>query len=177
MTIAAVYDPTVEMLNYWSQPNSGISTGDYDNPLNIFGSLQMGDGTNTVSKENIILAANNVAQATIQSTATTPIVLLTLPISTAAKNITAIVNCNIQAIQSTGAAAAYSLTTTAAAFYNGSAVAAVGTLPTITFENTSGFTVAAAWSVSGNNLLLTVTGVSTDLIEWKVNYQTQTLLA
>ena len=71
---------------------------------------------------------------------------------------------------STGASAAYG-TSQAAAFYNGSTTASVGTLPTITLTTTAAFAVTASWGISGNNLLLQVAGIVADTINWVCSYE------
>ena len=81
-----------------------------------------------------------------------------------------VANVNIGCMLSTGASAAYG-TSQAAAFYNGATTAAVGTLPTITLTTTAAFAVVASWSVSGNNLLLQVTGIVADTINWVCSYE------
>jgi hypothetical protein len=74
----------------------------------------------------------------------------------------------ISAVSTDGFKAAYA-TTVAAAFWNGTATASSGTLPTITFTGTALFAVAAALSIFGNNLRLTVTGVASNNAVWVIS--------
>lgn len=69
------------------------------------------------------------------------------------------INLRISVINTIGNKSAYSVSN-ASAFYNGSTTASTGTLPTITMTATTAYTPTAVWSISGNNLRLTLTGVS-----------------
>lgn len=92
------------------------------------------------------------------------------PLSTLSPNIVN-VRVHISVINVTGDKSAYS-TSNAAAFYNNSAVtASTGTLPTITMTATAGYAPTAAWSISGTDLRLTVTGVAASTEIWVISYE------
>lgn len=100
--------------------------------------------------------------------ATTPNII-TFPILTSSPN-QLIVNIIISAVESTGLKVAYA-SSIAAAFWNGATTASSGTLPAINFTATAAFGVSAAWSISGNNLAITVTGIPVTNTEWTIFYE------
>jgi hypothetical protein len=77
------------------------------------------------------------------------------------------VNVRISVMNTAGTKSGYS-SSNAAAFYNGATTASVGTLPTITMTTTAAYTPTASWSISGNNLRLTLTGVAASNEVWVV---------
>jgi len=78
------------------------------------------------------------------------------------------VSVKISVIKTTGDKSAYA-TSTAAAFYDGITSASVGALPAITFTATAAYAPTAVWSISGNNLRLTVTGVAAGNEIWVIS--------
>jgi len=110
-----------------------------------------------------------------QTTDATSTALLTLPIPTTAPSMIR-VYIMLLAIQSDGSKAAHNASHyhNAAAYYNGTTSASVGTPPSIAFTASTTFPVAASWAVSGNNLLLNVTGISATTINWVCYYNVTT---
>jgi len=80
------------------------------------------------------------------------------------------VRIDIAVMDTTGARTGYA-TSVAAAFWNGVSTASTGTLPAIVFTTTAAFLPLAAWSISGDNLRLTVTGVAATDEVWVVSYE------
>lgn len=110
----------------------------------------------------------------ILTNSTTP-QTLDFPISpvTVGLGVQAVVKITISVVEAPSplCRAAYA-TSTAAALWDGSTTASTGTLPTITFTATSGFVVTAVWSISGNNLRLTITGSSGTSAVWVITSET-----
>lgn len=110
------------------------------------------------------------ALQTNNNTATT-ILSFALPLSNPA---TAIVcRASVAAISVTGTASAAAFDMgLAGAYYNGTSVVALGSLPAATSRKTpSTFVALAAWSVVGSNLVLRVTGVTAQSINWVCSYE------
>lgn len=144
--------------------NVGIGTSSPANILHIVGTYQQKGITSGYTGSDLIKG-----QANVQTTNNTITTILTIAIPTS-PDTAVFVKADILCILSTGASAAYGQSF-AAAWYNGTTSATISTAPTITMTNSGSFAVAAAWSVSGNNLLLRVTGIAASTINWVVNYE------
>lgn len=131
--------------------NVGIGLSDPEFPLDVVGGVQFTGidsgytGTGLLKTQYGIATSGNTPQH------------IDFEIPIIEQNISS-VTVKISVINTDGTKAAYA-TSNAAGFYNGATSASVGTLPTITFTATAAYTPTAAWSISGNNLRLTVTGV------------------
>lgn len=119
-----------------------------------------------VNVSNGNVTAGNAILTTADNTATT-IFAITVP---EIANCVVTATAQISAILNTGASASYTTPSTAAAWYNGTSVASVGTLPTITTTHSGSLTTSCAWVVTGNVLELQATGVTSDTILWNANY-------
>lgn len=148
-----------------SGANVGIGTSSPANALHMVGTFQQKGITSGWTGTDIIQGQTN-----LQTTDNTLTTILTVPIPTA-NDTSVTVTATVSAIQSDGSHAGYSTPSTATAFYNGTTSASAGTLPTISTAFTAGLAIAAAWSVSGNNLLLRVTGVAATNINWVCKYE------
>lgn len=106
-------------------------------------------------------------QSVIQTTnaTPTPLATFTVPSQTGLR-----ISVFILALQNTGLKAAFA-STTPNAQNNGTTTAAITTLPTITFAQSGLFAVTGSWSISGNNLVLTVTGLASTTINWVCSYE------
>lgn len=134
-----------------SGTNVGIGLSDPEFPLDVIGTVYFKGIESGYSGTGLL-----TTQYGISTSGTTP-QHIDFEIDTIDPNISS-VSVKISVINIAGNKSAYS-TSNAAAFYNGLTSASVGTLPTITFTTTAGYAPTAVWSISGNNLRLTVTGV------------------
>lgn len=144
--------------------NVGIGTSSPLNKLHIVGSYQQKGITSGWTGTDLIKK-----QSSVQTTNATITTLLTIPIPTAIDTAVT-VRVNLVALKTDGSAAAYG-ESFFGAFYNGTISASIGTIPTITLTTTLLFAVAAVWVVSGNNLLLQVTGIAATNINWVASYE------
>jgi hypothetical protein len=139
----------------------GIGRDDPQNILHTVGTVQL-QGISSGFTGSGLLKSQNGLSTTAAGTST-----LDFAISTSITNIVN-VKSRIVVMNNSGLKAGYA-ETNAAAFWNGTTTASVGTLPTITFTTTAAYAVAAAWSISGNNLRLTVTGDAGGSDTWVVS--------
>jgi hypothetical protein len=144
--------------------NIGIGTGSPANILHIVGTYQQKGIISGYTGTDLIKG-----QSSIQTTNNTTTTILTIPVPTSLDT-SVMANINLTCIRTTGASAAYG-SSFAAAWYNGTTTASISTLPTITMTNSGTFSVAANWLISGNNLLLQVTGIAAETINWVVSYE------
>jgi hypothetical protein len=140
--------------------NVGAGTISPSNVLHVFGTAQFQGITSGYANTGLVRTQYG-RTTTGAGTAT-----IDFAVPTANRNIRT-VQVTIAVMNTTGDKSAYS-TSTAAAFWNGATTAQVGTLPTITMT-TAGYSPTAAWSISGNNLRLTVTGVASNDSIWVVS--------
>lgn len=144
--------------------NVGINTSSPANKLHVVGTIQQKGVTSGWTATDKIIGQNSLQ--TTNNTATT---ILTVPIPTSpAQNVSA--NIVLKAIKADASGASYAQSL-AAAWYNGTTTAGVGALPVIAFTTGGVLVVSAAWSVSGNNLLLKVTGLAATNINWLCDYE------
>jgi hypothetical protein len=140
----------------------GIGTSTPENKLHVVGSVKFKGITAGYTGTGLVRSQHGVT-TTAAGTAT-----IDFPVSITAAN-QMVSQVTISAMSTDGLKVAYA-TSTAAAFWNGATTASSGTLPSpITFTGTAAFAVAAAWSISGNNLRLTVTGVASNDAVWVVS--------
>lgn len=144
-----------------SGTNVGIGTSNALFPLHVIGSCLFKGITAGFTGTGLL--KNQFGRTTSGVVATTVDFL----VSTALPGILN-VSVKISVINTVGDKSAYSIST-AAAFYNGITVASSGTLPTITMTGTAAYTPTAVWSISGNNLRLTLTGVAASNEVWVVS--------
>jgi hypothetical protein len=104
------------------------------------------------------------------STAGATTATIDYPLATSGPNMRN-VRINISVINGTGDKSAYSQSNAAAFYNNGAVTASTGTLPIITMIPTAGYAPLAAWSISGNNLRLSLTGVAASTEIWVVSYE------
>lgn len=110
----------------------------------------------------------NRGQVTTLTIGNTPNII-DFPIKTSSAN-QSISNITISVTENTGLKVAYA-SSIAAAFWNGVTTASSGALPAIIFTGTAAFGVSASWSISGNNLRLTVTGIVGTNSTWNIFYE------
>lgn len=132
-------------------------------PLDVVGICQFKGTTSGFTGTGLIKSQSGFSTAGATS------VTIDYPLSTSAPNILQS-RIHISVINTVGDKSAYS-TSNAAAFYNGITSASTGTLPTITMTTTAGYAPTASWSISGNNLRLTLTGVAASNEKWVVSYE------
>jgi hypothetical protein len=144
--------------------NVGIGTGSPSNILHIVGTFQQKGITSNWTNTDCYMG-----QVSVQTTNATPANVFSVAVGTT-NDPCMICTVWICCENSAGSSAAYGTSTTAA-WYNGTTTANVSTAPTITMTNSGSFTVAAAWAISSNNLVLQVTGIAATTINWVVRYQ------
>lgn len=141
--------------------NIGIGTSTPSNILHVVGSAQLQGISAGYTGSGLIISQYGVS-TTGAGTNT-----IDFPVITTVDN-QMVSKVTISVMQNDGLKVAYA-TSVAAAFYNGASVGASGSLPTITFTGSAAFAVDAAWSISGNNLRLTVTGIAGTNAVWVVS--------
>lgn len=108
------------------------------------------------------------AQSFLQTTNATPTTLVNIPISTSAMNSTLMI-IRILLAKDDGLSFGFSGFSRACALYNG---ASISFITTPTSPSISGALAAtAAWSISGNNVILTATGIAATTIYWTTYYE------
>lgn len=140
--------------------NVGIGTSSPANILHTVGAVQF-QGISSGYTGSGLIKTQNGFETVSNATAT-----LDFPVPTSIA--TAIFVKTRIIVNGGGLRAAYA-ETMAGAFYNGTTTASIGTLPSITFTVATGFAGSAAWSISSNNLRLTLTGDVATTSIWVVS--------
>ncbi|HVX00740.1 MAG TPA: hypothetical protein VHA52_09955 [Candidatus Babeliaceae bacterium] len=142
--------------------NTGIRISTPLSPLHMVGEFrQKGIASGYTGTDNF------KSQVGIQTTNATATTILTIPIPTSPAGAVN-VRFHIGAMQSTNANAGTGFGS-GGAFYNGTTSALLTN--TITFNTTLLWLASCAFAISGNNLVLNVTGIAGQTINWVVSYE------
>lgn len=144
--------------------NVGIGLSNPASPLHVFGTIQQRGYTGTFDTGTDLYRG----QAAVQTNNTNQ-TLLTVPVATSPDTAT-FVKVDILSIKVDGSSSGYG-SSSIAAWYNGTTTAAIGSVPGITMISAGGVTFSAAWSISGNNIVLTANAVSFNQLQWLCSYE------
>lgn len=141
--------------------------------LDSIAGITGGPGASTVGAlTNKSITVNNVAKGNFATTtnALTPTVLLTIPVPT---NRSLVGNITILARDTTSFIGAFSTTTVGAVNTAGVVTTLGAALPTVTLVgyDVVTFPILAVWTIVGTNLVLTVTGVAVNTLNWGCSYE------
>ena len=146
--------------------NIGIGTSSPASELHLVGIFQQKGITSGWTGTDVYRG-----QTSIQTTNNSLTTIATFPVGTT--NDPALTcTATVVGVKTDGSDAGFTLISTAGAWYNGTTTASIGGLPTILVNSSAGFvTTSVSWGVSGNNLILQVTGIAATNINWVATYQ------